>query len=166
MCNVHQYHPIYYTWYIALRDTQLNHKSFFIKCFFFYYLFFITKILYLFCIYAKDVFRTLTNMKYFTKIANELSCLLFSQKSSIIVADRVLNTLLCYFTFSKHYIQRGIWDPIKHPTKWKVSVYGVFLVRSQSECGKKRTWKTSNMDTFQAVSMKEALLNHWHLSMN
>ena len=44
---------------------------------FFYYLFFIRKILYLFCICANDVFRTLTNMKYFSKIANELSCLLF-----------------------------------------------------------------------------------------
>ena len=36
-------------------------------------------------------------------------------------------------------------------TAWKVPVLGVFLVRVQSECGKIRTRKTPNMDTFHAV---------------
>ena len=36
-------------------------------------------------------------------------------------------------------------------TEQKVSVFGVFLVRIQSECGKKRARKTLNADTFCAV---------------
>ena len=35
--------------------------------------------------------------------------------------------------------------------KWKVSVFGVIMVRIQSECGKMWTRITSNMDTFYAV---------------
>ena len=34
---------------------------------------------------------------------------------------------------------------------WKVSIFGVFLVRIQSECGKIQTRKTPNMDTFHIV---------------
>ena len=37
-------------------------------------------------------------------------------------------------------------------TMWKVSIFGVFLVLIQSECGKIRTRKTPNMDPFHAVS--------------
>ena len=37
-------------------------------------------------------------------------------------------------------------------TAWKVSVFGLFLVRIRSECGKIRTRKTPNTDTFHAVS--------------
>ena len=36
-------------------------------------------------------------------------------------------------------------------TVWKVSVFGVFLVCTQPECGKIRTRKTPNTDTFHAV---------------
>ena len=36
-------------------------------------------------------------------------------------------------------------------TAWKVSVFGVFLVRIQSECGKIQTRKIPNMDTFHPV---------------
>ena len=36
-------------------------------------------------------------------------------------------------------------------TAWKVSVFGVFLVRIQFKCGKIRTRKTPNTDTFHAV---------------
>ena len=36
-------------------------------------------------------------------------------------------------------------------TMWKVSVFGVFLVHIQSECGKILTRKTPNTDTFYAV---------------
>ena len=36
-------------------------------------------------------------------------------------------------------------------TARKVSVFGVFLVSIQSECGKLRTRKTQNTDTFRAV---------------
>ena len=38
-------------------------------------------------------------------------------------------------------------------TTWKVSVFGVFLVRIQSECRKIRTRKTPNMDTLHAVNI-------------
>ena len=67
---------------------------------------------------------------------------------------------------------------IRYITAWKVSVFGVFLVRIfphldwtrrdtsffvslriQSKCGKRRTRKTPNMDTFYAVyEMKKFLL--------
>ena len=36
-------------------------------------------------------------------------------------------------------------------TAWKVFIFGVFLVRIQSKCGKKETRKIPNMDTFHAV---------------
>ena len=36
-------------------------------------------------------------------------------------------------------------------TSWKVSIFGVFLVRIQSKCGKIWTRKTPNTDTFHAV---------------
>ena len=38
-------------------------------------------------------------------------------------------------------------------TAWNVYVFGVLLVRIQSECGKIRTKKTPNTDTFHAVFM-------------
>ena len=39
---------------------------------------------------------------------------------------------------------------LKQKTAWKVSAFGVFLVRFQSRCGKVRTRKTPNTDTFYA----------------
>ena len=38
-------------------------------------------------------------------------------------------------------------------TAWKVSVFGVFLIRIQSECSKIRTRKTPYTNTFLAVSL-------------
>ena len=45
---------------------------------------------------------------------------------------------------------------LKNSTGWKVSVFRIFLVRIQSECGKIQTRKTPNMETFYAVSGYEA----------
>ena len=54
------------------------------------------------------------------------------------------------------------WQGIQLPEKeintaFQVSVFGVFLVRIQSDCGKTRTRKTPNKDTFHAVKC----LNHF-----
>ena len=43
-------------------------------------------------------------------------------------------------------------------TAWKVSVFGVFLVRFQSECGKMQIRKTLNTGTFQAVLLRQTIL--------
>ena len=43
-------------------------------------------------------------------------------------------------------------DIIAH-TALKEAVFGVFLIRIQSECGKIRTRKTPNTDTFQAMTL-------------
>ena len=40
----------------------------------------------------------------------------------------------------------------KRITAWKVSVFGVFMFRIQSECTKIRTRKTPNIDTFYSVN--------------
>ena len=40
----------------------------------------------------------------------------------------------------------------KQVTAWKVSIFGVILVRIQSKCGKIRTRITPNIDNFYAVS--------------
>ena len=45
----------------------------------------------------------------------------------------------------------------KSNTAWKVSVFGVILVRIQSECGKIQTGLTWNIDTFYA---EEALVDN------
>ena len=47
----------------------------------------------------------------------------------------------------------------KNFTTWKVSVLEVFLVRIQSECGKIRTRRTPNKDTFYAVLRTETNSN-------
>ena len=54
-------------------------------------------------------------------------------------------------------------------TSWKVSVFGVFLVhisphsniRILSECGKIRTWKTPNTNTFHTVLISLNFLKKW-----
>ena len=43
-------------------------------------------------------------------------------------------------------------------TAQKVSVFGVFLVRIQPECGKIETRKTPNIDTFHVVKQTETML--------
>ena len=43
-------------------------------------------------------------------------------------------------------------------TAWKVPVFGVFLVRIQSECWKMRTRKTPNTDIFHAISYYQVFM--------
>ena len=63
---------------------------------------------------------------------------------------QVIKNLVCqFFNFAKP-LARKLSNTL---TACKVSVFGVFLVRifSYSLCGKIRTRKTPNMDTFQGV---------------
>ena len=54
-----------------------------------------------------------------------------------------------YFTFSS--LIYDLFQVLRFNTVWKVSVFGVILVRIQSECGKIQTRITPNTDTFYAV---------------
>ena len=49
---------------------------------------------------------------------------------------------------SDNLVDTNIWS-----TAWRVSVFGVILVRIQSKCGKIRTRVTPNMDSFYAVEV-------------
>ena len=52
-------------------------------------------------------------------------------------------------------------------TAWKVSAFGVILIRAQSECGKIRTRITPNTDTFYAVQVRHKGRKSWtFLSFN
>ena len=52
-------------------------------------------------------------------------------------------------------------------TAWKMFVFGIFLLSIQTECGKMRSRKASNTDTFYAVELLNSItfcnITTWHL---
>ena len=90
--------------------------------------------------------------------------LIMQQKTKIFYIFILFNT--CSSDFSKWWkliIVEFCVHAIK-VTAWKVSVFGVFLVRIQSECGKIRTRKTPNIYTFFAVGRSSNLFTFFSLS--
>ena len=99
--------------------------------------------------------RIFTKLKYFsyTHIASHWcihflfveflgSCVL--KKFYPVLVKRSQLHLLSFKTFNRYLL---------FITARKVSVFGVFLVRIKSECGKIRSRKNQNMDTFYVVSI-------------
>ena len=81
-----------------------------------------------------------------------------------------LNTLLPVHYFQKKFVSIKFFIHSKSCTAWKVSVFGLFLIRvfphsdwiwkdTESKCLKIRTRKTPNMDTFHAI-LNAKFVNH------
>ena len=85
-------------------------------------------------------------------LANRRSYQLQGNSINMVNEDCITNLVIFYYSISVPRKLRNTLTPSKYTdATWKVSVFVVFLVCIQSECGKIRTRKIPNTDTLYVV---------------
>ena len=72
-------------------------------------------------------------------------------KKDILKNNKIYRWSKCFGLYNLFLFFKSWKDSSLDYTAWKISLFGIFLVRINSECGKIRSRKTPNTDTFHEV---------------